>query len=182
MPWDANHKAASRERIIESASRLFTHLGFDMVSIDDVMNDAGLTRGAFYAHFKSKSDLYDQAIQTGPILMRHFLNQHPGAGILDFAQHYLRIGDEESKGRYCPLAFLVTDISHRDKNLRTTYTRVLKGYQDVLVSFGLTEDNAIKASVILIGGLALSRAVTDRTMKEGIIRSCLTGIEQMVRE
>ena len=57
MPWTTEHKQKSREKILSSAARLFTKKGFDAVSIDDVMRLAGLTRGAFYAHFKSKSDV-----------------------------------------------------------------------------------------------------------------------------
>lgn len=179
MPWNAQHKAASRERILASAAQLFTHRGFDSVSIDDVMNEAGLTRGAFYAHFKSKSDVYNQAILTGATLARQFLCNNPTASVMEFAEHYLRIGSSETAGKYCPLAFLVTDICHREKNIKTTYTRVLKGYQETLVSLGLSKENAVKASVILIGGLALSRTVTDKEIKESIINNCLQSIRQM---
>lgn len=179
MPWNAQHKAASRERILASAAKLFTHSGFDSVSIDDVMKDAGLTRGAFYAHFKSKSDVYNQAILTGAALARQFLCNNPTASVTEFAEHYLRIGNSEADGKYCPLAFLVTDICHREKNIKTTYTRVLKGYQEVLVSLGLPKDDAVTASVILIGGLALSRTVTDKAIKQNIIDKCLESIRQM---
>ena len=180
MTWNAQHKIASRERIVASAAKLFTHRGFDGVSIDDVMNDAGLTRGAFYAHFKSKSDVYNQAILTGVTLVKQFLCNNPTAGVMEFAEHYLCIGNEEAAGKYCPLAFLVTDIGHREKNIKTTYTRVLKGYQETLVSLGLPKENAVKASVVLIGGLALSRSVTDRDMRKTIIDQCLESIRQMV--
>ena len=65
MPWNAEHKTQSRDRILSSAAQLFSHQGFDAVSIDDVMAHAGLTRGAFYAHFKSKSDMYHQSMVAG---------------------------------------------------------------------------------------------------------------------
>ena len=65
MAWTEQHKTQSRERIVDSAAQLFTQLGFDSVSIDDVMQAAGLTRGAFYAHFKNKAELYQCAIIAG---------------------------------------------------------------------------------------------------------------------
>lgn len=182
MPWNAQHKAASRERILTSAAKLFTHRGFDSVSIDEIMKDAGLTRGAFYAHFKSKSDIYNQAILTGAAMAKQFLCNNPTASVIEFAEHYLRIGNREAAGKYCPLAFLVTDICHREKTIKTTYTRVLKGYQEVLASLGLSQENAVKASVILIGGLALSRTVTDKAIKQNIIDNCLESIRQMEPE
>lgn len=72
--------------------------------------------------------------------------------------------------------FLLSLEFHDEKNIKTTYTRVLKGYQETLVSLGLSKENAVKASVILIGGLALSRTVTDKEIKENIIDSCLGSI------
>src|SRR4030066_45390 len=62
MPYPKEHKQRSRQRILDSAYRLFSRRGFEAVAIDDIMADAGMTRGAFYAHFSSKSELYQQAL------------------------------------------------------------------------------------------------------------------------
>ena len=62
MPLSAEHKKQSRQKILESAFFLFTEQGFENVSIDVIMKKAGMTRGAFYAHFASKSDLYKESI------------------------------------------------------------------------------------------------------------------------
>src|ERR1700704_1176038 len=63
MPYTAEHKQATRERILESARRLFNDKGFAEVSIDEVMDKAGLTRGGFYRHFRDKSELYAEAVR-----------------------------------------------------------------------------------------------------------------------
>ena len=62
MPYTKEHKQKSREQILDSASRLFAQRGYEAVSIDDLMKDAGLTRGGFYNHFKNKPDVYAEAI------------------------------------------------------------------------------------------------------------------------
>jgi Bacterial regulatory proteins, tetR family len=49
-------------KIVLSARRLFNRYGFDAVSIDDVMADAGLTRGSFYSYFENKGALYAEAV------------------------------------------------------------------------------------------------------------------------
>jgi TetR/AcrR family transcriptional regulator, transcriptional repressor for nem operon len=41
---------------------LFNRSGFESVSIDSIVEDAGLTRGGFYTYFKSKSDLYVEVL------------------------------------------------------------------------------------------------------------------------
>jgi AcrR family transcriptional regulator len=62
MPYSAQHKQETRNRILRSARRLFNRKGFAEVTIDEIMAEAGLTRGGFYKHFTSKDDLYSEAI------------------------------------------------------------------------------------------------------------------------
>ena len=54
MPYSPQHREKTRARIVESARMLFNRHGFEDVTIDMVMGDAGLTRGGFYNHFDSK--------------------------------------------------------------------------------------------------------------------------------
>jgi len=62
MPPSRKHHNRIRELVLQSAGRLFNRHGFNAVSIDDVMAEAGLTRGSFYCCFTSKSDLYAQSV------------------------------------------------------------------------------------------------------------------------
>jgi AcrR family transcriptional regulator len=57
MLYGKGHKQATRQRIVEAAGRRFKQDGIDGAGIAAVMSDAGLTNGAFYAHFASKEDL-----------------------------------------------------------------------------------------------------------------------------
>src|SRR5258708_15783898 len=54
--------AENRERIVDTASRLFREKGFDGVGVDAIMKGAGLTHGGFYGHFASKDDLAAKAV------------------------------------------------------------------------------------------------------------------------
>jgi AcrR family transcriptional regulator len=62
MSYPAEHRRLTKQKIVRSARRLFNRRGFDTVSIDDVMADAGLTHGSFYSYFESKGDLYAEAV------------------------------------------------------------------------------------------------------------------------
>jgi TetR/AcrR family transcriptional repressor of nem operon len=62
MSYPAEHRRLTKQKIVRSARRLFNRLGFETVSIDDVMADAGLARGSFYSCFESKGDLYAEAV------------------------------------------------------------------------------------------------------------------------
>ena len=61
MRYPAKQTAVKHERIVKEASRLFRERGFEKVSVDEVMKAAGLTHGAFYAHFSSKEELKSAA-------------------------------------------------------------------------------------------------------------------------
>jgi TetR/AcrR family transcriptional regulator, transcriptional repressor for nem operon len=63
MPYTAEHKENTRRRIVQSARRLFNRHGFNGVSIDEIMAEAGLTRGGFYNHFGTKEELYAEVVQ-----------------------------------------------------------------------------------------------------------------------
>ena len=74
MPRKTDHKDRIRQRILDRSAELFRKRGFEGVSIDNLMAAADLTRGGFYAHFSSKSDLFaqttyqDSALPVGPRL------------------------------------------------------------------------------------------------------------------
>src|SRR4249920_3838893 len=55
--YGKEHKHATRRRIIEAAGRRLKRDGIDGSGVAALMADAGLTNGAFYAHFDSKEDL-----------------------------------------------------------------------------------------------------------------------------
>jgi TetR/AcrR family transcriptional repressor of nem operon len=65
MRYPVEETAARHERIVKEASRLFRERGFENVSVGEVMKAAGLTHGAFYAHFGSKEQLQAAAIAYG---------------------------------------------------------------------------------------------------------------------
>ena len=65
MAYPKGHRDRTRVQIIDSARRLFNRKGFENVSIDAIMADAGLTRGAFYSYFRSKSSEAEHKFRCG---------------------------------------------------------------------------------------------------------------------
>ncbi len=62
MPYQAVHSDETKKRIVSIARRLFNSSGFDRDSHDEIILGAWLTHGCFYSFFKSKSDLYVEAL------------------------------------------------------------------------------------------------------------------------
>ncbi len=185
MPYSEEHKQRSRQKILKSALMLFTRKGFDKVSINEVMANAGMTRGAFYAHFKSKGELYAEAILT--VTAGNNKNtRRQGAMLTTLISGYLSRQHVNQERGACPLAFLATDIATRDDNVRDAYTKAYKGFVK-LVNQQLppkgneaNEDTALAFLALLIGGVAISRAINDDTTIERILSACRHSAKQMI--
>ena len=189
MGWTAEQKRQSREKIVNSAAELFTMEGYDNVGINDVMAHAGLTRGAFYNHFESKSALYAEAIVNAADIAKRTTLEKSGLKFADIIQAYL--SKEHREGEFhCPLAFLATDIHQREDNVRNTYTQTLQGFinsiQQTLQKQRQQEEahqeadvdaaEAMKVAVLMIGGVAIARAVNDDALAEQLLNACREGV------
>jgi AcrR family transcriptional regulator len=54
---------SARERLLESAKRLFSQKGYYATSVEDIVASAGLSKGAFYFYFKSKEELFKSLVE-----------------------------------------------------------------------------------------------------------------------
>lgn len=174
MPWSETHKSRTRERILQAAATLFTQQGFDGISIDAVMEHAGLTRGAFYAHFASKAELYTQAIRFAARQGAAQLNASGNAiGRIEryLSEEHLRGGDF-----HCPLACLVSDVAQQDEQVRATYTRLFEGFIDYFSSAAAPGNparrQALQQAVTMIGGMAIARTLSDEKLANELLDAC----------
>src|SRR6478736_4902886 len=89
--YGRDRKQATRRRIIQAAGRRFKANGIDGSGIAALMADAGLTNGAFYAHFDSKDDLVASAVADQLREQRETYWQRPGAGVEQLVREYLSV-------------------------------------------------------------------------------------------
>ena len=171
MAWKETHKQETRQRILTTAGQLFAQKGFNHVGIDEVMMAAGLTRGAFYAHFQSKIELYEQAIIfAGMRAANHFGTQSNSSA--ELFDNYLSQEHMESNDVRCLLPCLVSDVAHDNIRVRNTYTKMLKGFTKLLKSHAKqepTEETLLLQTILLVGGMALARSVSDESLSEKIL-------------
>ncbi len=196
MAWQKDHKQKTREKILNSGAKLFTLKGFDKVGINDVMADAGLTRGAFYSHFASKSELYAESMRVaGARRAKNILSRSPeesSAALRALVNGYLSQGHRNSEDGGCPLAFLVTDIAQQDEQVRDVYTEVFRGFMDMLSSrlihpetgqaseirVQARKTEAMQKTVMMVGGMAIARALNDDDLAEELLNACREGMLQ----
>ena len=181
MPYSSEHKLQSRERILGSAVRLFTRKGFDKTSIDEVMADARLTRGAFYAHFESKQDLYAQAIASTPVFSIFGKTKPDGLEDRDWLARlisaYLSKVHVQKADLPCPLAFLVTDVAVNEPAARQAYTDVYLKMNQLIRAYTRNfsrcdKDTVMAVTAMMIGGVAVARTLSDSKAQQQLLKSC----------
>ncbi|MCE2573343.1 TetR/AcrR family transcriptional regulator [Motilimonas eburnea] len=174
MPWQADHKQQTRQRILHSAGALFTEQGFKQVSIDDVMRHAKLTRGAFYHHFASKQALYSEAIV---FFAKHAsqARRQGATSLLEIIERYLSLEHVKGEQSPCPLAFLISDIGLQDQQAKQSYGRVFDGLvQRLRDTAAVSHTQAMQAAISMVGAVALARSTQCEEQATKILAAART--------
>src|SRR5437870_7800218 len=110
--YGKEQKQATRRRIIKVAGRRLTRDGIDGSGIATLMADAGLTNGAFYAHFESKEDLVANAVaEQLREQWERFASQPPdGTTLKQLVRGYLSVLHRDDPVGGCPSAALLDEI------------------------------------------------------------------------
>lgn len=190
MPYTAEHKQRTRDRIVAAARRLFKTHGYEGVAIDNIMAEAGLTRGGFYAHFETKEALFAEVVAwLGPSdeMRERFSDEKEATGdrALAFVRTYLSHAHREDLAEGCPLATLSVDISRAGPAARRSYTQALR---NAIKRFALyfprrtagTEELAYGLLASCVGGMVLARAVEDKATADAILKACRKAAIQLV--
>ncbi len=165
--------AENHEQIVEAASRLFRQQGFDGVSVDAIMQQAGLTHGGFYGHFKSKEDLAAQAVARA--LEQAAERQSRYTDIADLVSNYLSPRHCADRANGCAIAALGADIARQGKGIRRGLTSHLRAQFDRfahLLKDGTAahrRKQAITTLAGMVGALILARAVDDPALSKEIL-------------
>src|SRR3954452_16107490 len=122
--YGKEHKQATRRRIIEAAGRRLKRDGIEGSGVAALMADAGLTNGAFYAHFDSKEDLVANAVAEQLREQREtFSAQPPGrAGLEQILRGYLSVQHRDTPVAGCLSAALLDEIGRSPEATKRAYT------------------------------------------------------------
>jgi TetR/AcrR family transcriptional regulator, transcriptional repressor for nem operon len=177
MRYGKDHKQATRRRILEAAGRRFKQDGIDGAGVTAVMSDAGLTNGAFYAHFASKEDLVANVLADQLRTQRQNVEAQPPdrAGLEAFIRAYLSPEHRDQCADGCPSAALLDEIVRRPAATRQAFTdELLVTADDIAARLDRTDADAARTDALtilgsMIGTLQLARALTDRDLSDQLL-------------
>jgi AcrR family transcriptional regulator len=175
--YGKGHKEATRRRIIAAAGRRLKRDGIDGSGVAALMADAGLTNGAFYAHFTSKDDLVAAAVADQLRQQRERYNTQvcDRAGIEQMVREYLSPDHRDNPADGCPSAALLDEIGRYTDATKRSYTEGILGIADHIAALIAPENpQAARAKTLslfatLIGTLQLSRALANRQLADTVL-------------
>ena len=171
--------AKNRERVIDTAARLFREKGYSGIGVADLMKAAGLTHGGFYGNFDSKEDLMaaacTRAFEGAAARWADLIARYPDTALAQIVDNYLSRQHVAHPGQGCAIAALGPDLGRLSAPLRDMTAAGVRAQIDVLAPLmegGSAQDQrraAMGAFAAMVGALVLARAVSDDALGDEIL-------------
>ena len=174
-------KALSHERIVSTAARAVRRQGFRGVGVAEVMKEAGLTHGGFYAHFASRDELLAQAVAQASKEIAEVITTHASelrkkglSAYRAFIETYLSNGQIADRENGCPVAALCGEFPNQASNVvdasRIAVGNLVKLVEDAMgIDAELSDIWAVTGA--LIGAMQLARALGDNDAGRAVLAS-----------
>lgn len=177
-------KEVTHERIVEVAARAIRRTGYDGTSVADIMKEAGLTHGGFYAHFPSREAMLAEAADRAgadavTASSRVAALAPPEHALQSLVQAYLSKEHLESAELGCPVVALGSEMPRQAPEVRRAATRRIKEMIDVVArqspDWGQpgAHERALVTVATMVGALLLARAVDEPKLSDALRKAAL---------
>lgn len=179
-----SRKEATHERIVEVASRVIRRSGYDGMGVADIMKEAGLTHGGFYAHFDSRDALLVEAgdragAEAVAKAARVAASAPAGQALQAMMRAYLSADHIAGMETGCPVTALGSEMPRQAPEVRRAATVHIKELIDLfarqLPDWGQPQahERAMALVCALIGAATVARAVDDPKLSEALCAAML---------
>lgn len=177
-------KEASHERIVEVAARAIRQTGYGGTGVADIMKQAGLTHGGFYAHFASRDAMLAEAIdracaesvaKTAAVVAE----APPAQALAAMLRAYLSKAHIDHPEVGCPVAALASEMPRQSPEVRRVTTRRIKEMVDLVArespDWGQpgAHERALFTVATMVGAVMLARAVDEPGLSDSFCQSAL---------
>ncbi|MEX3941757.1 TetR/AcrR family transcriptional regulator [Paraburkholderia sp. BR10937] len=180
----ASRKEITHERIVEVAARAIRRSGYDGTGVADIMKEAGLTHGGFYAHFPSREVLLaeaaDRAGAEAVALSEQIAASVPQEQALpSMVRAYLSKEHRDAIETGCPVSALGSEMPRQAPVVRRAATRRIKEMIDVvarqLPDWGQpgAHEQALLTVATMVGTMVLARAVDDPKLSDSLLEAAV---------
>jgi TetR/AcrR family transcriptional repressor of nem operon len=180
-------KEASHERIVDAAARAIRRSGYDGTGVADIMKEAGLTHGAFYAHFASREAMLAEAAdragaESNAFAARVIAGVPPEQSLQALVQVYLSKEHLASIETGCPISALGSEMPRQSPEVRRAATLRIKEMVDLVArqfpDWGQpsAHERALVTVATMVGTLMLARAVDDAALSDALCSATLKSL------
>jgi AcrR family transcriptional regulator len=179
MTTKPSRKEITHDRILDVAARAIRRTGYDGVGVAEVMKEAGLTHGGFYAHFESREALLAEAIEragrdsSAVMVQRIAARQAKGASALRaLVEAYLSDAHLQSLDSGCPVAALGSEMARQSAMVRESSSLRVQGLFKLVQSalpVGTDAGRAMVLASTLVGALQLARGLDDAKQAKALL-------------
>jgi AcrR family transcriptional regulator len=179
-----SRKEATHERIVETAARAIRRSGYGGAGVAEIMKEAGLTHGGFYAHFESREGMLAEAADRAgadgmAVLARVAATASPKKALEAMLRAYLSKEHVEGMESGCAVAALGSEMPRQAPKVRRAATRRIKEMIDLVArqspDWGQpgAHERALVTVATLLGTLVLARAVDDPKLSDALRKAAL---------
>lgn len=188
----ASAKEASHERIVAAAARAIRRSGYDGTGVADIMKEAGLTHGAFYAHFASREAMLAEAAgracaESAAAAANMVAGAPSGVALASMLEAYLSKAHQQQVEMGCPLAALGSETPRQAPEVRRVTTRHIKETIDLIArqspDWGQpgAHEHALVTLSTMVGALLLARAVDEPALSDRLREAALKHLRPPTR-
>jgi AcrR family transcriptional regulator len=181
-------KEASHERIVDVAARAIRRSGYDGTGVADIMKEAGLTHGAFYAHFASREAMLVEAVeragaQANAAAASVVAAVPPEQSLQALMRVYLSKEHLDGIETGCPVSALGSEMPRQSPEVRRAATRRIKEMIDLVArqmpDWGQpsAHERALVTVATMVGTLMLARAVDDTALSDALCSATLKSLD-----
>ena len=175
-------KARTHALILDTAAKAICRGGYSGISVTDLMKEAGLTHGGFYAHFSSRDAMSTEAMtlaadnsraRIAPIMQQH--QRHGMSPFRSLVESYLSEQHLVAIEQGCPIAALASEIVRQADEVRTASVIQLENLRQAIAqTLPHLTDSATPNAILstLVGGLQLARALGDNKAGKALLKDC----------
>jgi len=167
-------KQQTRQRIVDAAGRGFRERGFDGLGVDGLARTAGVTSGAFYAHFDGKAAAFREAVAEGLAGLKtgvlYFQTEHARQWWPEFVRFYLSVKRTCALSDSCTLQTLSPEVARADDASRAAFEAGLLEVAQAVAAGPTSKgaprtlDEACAALATLVGAVTLARAIGSEAL------------------
>jgi len=180
----SRRKDVTHERIVGAAARAIRRSGYAGTGVADVMKDAGLTHGGFYAHFASREAMLAEAADRAGVegvaaVERVAAAAPPRKALQALLRAYLSKAHVEGVETGCAVAALGSEMPRQAPEVRRAATRRIKEMIDLVArqsrDWGQpgAHQHALVTVATMVGALVLARAVDDSRLSDALREATL---------